>query len=212
MRKRKLSREQALLEYAMYKIRLFEFMNYSNVFIDICEGHYVPLNLIDAKDILRNVLIGLFYSLFDSNRDAINVFDMWIALHPELESQIVAVWNQIEPLAKVIKKYSGALTFHITNDPAEFALGWEAFWDKKFNDNFIEAQRQFLVLNKKLAELDSNPAFREGVKQALERDGRLSRPVLGASPPQTWLELVLKLAFRELDNPGYFQFRNPPGA
>jgi hypothetical protein len=195
---RKLTREQALREYPMYKVRLFEFHNYSNVFFDILEGHYVPLNLIDTKNIIRNVLLGLFYSLFDSNPQAINVFDIWIALHPILKDEIVAVRNQIELLAKVIKKYRGALTFHMTNDPAEFASGWETFWDKKFNEDFTEAQRVFLVLNKKLAEMESSIEFRDEIKKVLEQDATLLRPVPGALPPATWLELILKLAFREL--------------
>ncbi len=193
----------------MYKIRLFEFLNYSNVFIDICEDSYVPLNLVDSKDIIRNILLGLFYSLFDSNGHAINVFDMWVALHPNLKDEILAVWNQIRPLAKIIQKYRNALTFHMTTSPTEFALGWEAFWDQKFNEDFTEAQRVFLVLNKKLAEMESSIEFRDEIRKVLERDTQLSRPVPGVSPSETWLERILKLAFRELDNPNYFQFRNP---
>jgi hypothetical protein len=93
----------------MYKIRYFEFHNYSNVFIDICEGSFVPINLDDTKYIMRNVQLGLFYSLFDSNSQAINVFNMWIALHPTLKDEILSVWNQIKPLVKVVQKYRGAL-------------------------------------------------------------------------------------------------------
>jgi len=197
----------------MYKIRLFEFHNYSNVFIDVCEGSYIPLNLADTKDIIRNLHLGLFYSLFDcASKTSINVFDIWLALHPTLKGEIVTVWGQIEPLAKIIKKYRNALTFHMTGDPAEFSLGWEAFWDQEFNDDFIEAQRVFLALNKKLVEMESSAEFRDEVRKVLEQDVKLSRPVTGASPSQTWGELILKLAFRELDNPNYFQFRNPPTA
>ena len=193
----------------MYKIRLFEFHNYSNVFIDICEGSFVPINLVDTRDIMRNVVIGFFYSLFDSNPQAINVFDLWIALHPTFRDEIVGVWNQIEPLAKVIKKYRGALTFHMTNDPSEFASGWGAFWDQKFNEDFTEAQRVFLVLNKKFAEMESSTGLRDEIRKVLEQDAGLSQQVPGALPPQTWLDLILKLAFRELDDPNYMRFRNP---
>jgi hypothetical protein len=209
LRNRNLSREQALREYPMYKIRLFEFHNYSNVFIDICEGSFVPINETDTKDIMRNVIVGLFFSLFDSNPQAINVFDLWIALHPAYKGEIIGVWKQIEPLAKVIKKYRGALTFHMTNDPAEFASGWEAFWDQKFSDDFTEAQRVFLALNKKFAEMESSAGFRDEIRKVLEQDAALSKQVPGASPPQTWLDLLLKLAFRELDDPNYMRFRNP---
>ncbi len=124
---------------------------------------------------MRNVHLGLFYSLFDSNPRAVNVFNMWVALRPELENEIVAVWNQIKPLADVVRKYRGALTFHMTNDSAEFASGWQAFWDQKFIQDFIEAQGEFLALNKTFAELESSPAFRDEVRKVLERDGRLSR-------------------------------------
>ena len=193
----------------MYKIRLFEFHNYSNVFIDICEGSFVPINLTDTKDIMRSVMLGLFYSLFDSNPRAINVFNIWITLHPTFEDEIVGVWKQIEPLVESIKKYRGALTFHMTTDPAEFASGWEAFWDLTNIEAFTEAQGLFLVLNKKFAEMESSIELRDEIREVLEHDAVLSRQVTGASPPQTWLDLILKLAFRELDNPNYMRFRNP---
>jgi hypothetical protein len=193
----------------MYKIRYFEFHNYSNVFIDICEGSFVPINLDDTKYIMRNVQLGLFYSLFDSNPQAINVFNMWIALHPTLKDEIVSVWNQIKPLVKVVQKYRGALTFHMTNDPADFVMGWEAFWNQTQIEAFAEAQQVFLVLNKKLAEMESSVEFREEVRKILEQDAVLSQQVTGASPRQTWLELILKLAFKELDVPNYMRFRNP---
>jgi hypothetical protein len=195
----------------MYKIRLWEFLNYSNVFVDILEDHYVPLNLTDTRDVMRNLLLGLFYSFFDSNGDAINVFDMWLALHPDLHDEILAVWKKIDPYVKTLKKYRGTVTFHMTNDPAEFVSRWEAFWNQKFIEDFSEAQRVFLELNKKLAEMESSTEFRDEVRKVLEQDLRLVQPVPDRSPTETWSELILKLAFRELDTPNYFRYRNPPG-
>jgi hypothetical protein len=209
LRGRTLTREQALREYPMYKIRYFEFHNYSNIFIDICEGSFVPINPTDTKDIMRNVILGLFYSLFDSNQQAINVFDIWTALHPTCKDEIVAVWNQMEPLVKVFKKYRGALTFHMTNDPADFAQGWEAFWGQSQIESFAEAQRVFLALNKKFAEMESSVQFREEIRKVLEQDPVLSQQATGAEPPQTWRDLILSLAFRELDDKNYMRFRNP---
>jgi hypothetical protein len=97
----------------------------------------------------------------------------------------------------------------MTNDPADFVMGWEAFWNQPPIEAFAEAQRVFLVLNKKLAEMESSVEFREEVRKVLEQDAALSQPVTGASPPQTWLDLILKLAFKELDVPNYMRFRNP---
>ena len=199
-------------EYPMYKIRLWEFLNYSNVFIDILEDHYAPLNLVDTRDVMRNLQLGLFYSFFDSNGDAINVFDMWIALHPTLTDEILVVWKKIEPYVGTLRKYRGTVTFHMTNDPAEFVSRWEAFWDQKFIEDFSEAQREFLELNKRLAEMESSTEFRDEVRKVLEQDGRLTQLAPGEPPTQTWSELILRLAFRELDTPTYFRFRNPPVA
>ncbi len=210
MRNRTLTREQALREYPMYKIRYFEFHNFSNVFVDICEGSFTPINPVDTKDIMRSVMLGLFYSLLDSNPNAINVFNVWIALHPTLKDEILAVWHQMEPLVKVFQKYRGALTFHMTNDPADFAKGWEAFWDQTQIEAFAEAQRVFLVLNKKLAEMESSVEFREEIRTVLGKDPKLSQQVTGSVPPQTWGDLILKLAFRELDDKNYMRFRIPP--
>jgi len=210
LRNRTLTREQALREYPMYKIRYFEFHNFTNVFVDICESSFVPINPVDTKDIMRSVMLGLFYSLFDSNPRAINVFDIWIALHPTLKDEILAVWHQMEPHIKVFQKYRGALTFHMTNDPADFATGWEAFWDQIQIEAFAEAQRVFLVLNKKLAEMESSIEFREEIRKVLEQDPVLSQQVIGVVEPQTWQELILRLAFRELDDKNYMRFRNPP--
>jgi hypothetical protein len=194
----------------MYKIRYFEFHNFSNVFVDICEGFFTPINPVDTKDIMRSVMLGLFYSLFDSNPNAINVFNVWIALHPTLKDEILDVWHQMEPLVKVFQKYRGALTFHMTNDPADFAKGWEAFWDQTQIEAFTEAQRVFLALNKKLAAMESSVEFREEIRRVLEQDAALSLQVTGSVPPQTWRDLILKLAFRELDDASYMRFRNPP--
>jgi hypothetical protein len=210
LRNRTLTREQALREYPMYKIRYFEFHNFSNVFVDICEGSFTPINPVDTKDIMRSVMLGLFYSLFDSNPKAINIFNVWIALHPTLNDEILAVWHQMEPLVKVFQKYRGALTFHMTDDPADFAKGWEAFWDQTQIEAFAEAQRVFLVLNKKLAEMESSVEFREEIRKILEQDSVLSQQASGSVPPQTWRDLILKLAFRELDDKNYMRFRNPP--
>lgn len=134
---------------------------------------------------------------------------MWVALHPALKDEIVGVWDQIKPLVKVVQKYRGALTFHMTNDPADFARGWEAFWDQTHIEAFAEAQRVFLMLNKKLAEMESSSEFREEIRAVLEKDAALSQRVTGTSPPQTWSDLILKLAFKELDVPHYMRFRNP---
>ncbi len=210
MRNRKLTRDEALREYPMYKIRLFEFINYSNVFMDTVEDFYVPINLIDTKDALRNLQFGLFYSLFDSNGDSINVFDMWKALHPTLADEIVAVWERIKPFETTLRKYGGTITFHMTNDPARFVSGWEAVWNMKFVEEFGEAQGVFLALNKKLAEMESTPEFRDEIRKVLERDVRLAQPVPDLSPTRPWSDMILKLAFRELDIPNYVRLRNPP--
>jgi hypothetical protein len=68
----------------------------------------------------------------------------------------------------------------------------------------------FLVLNKKLAEMESSVEFREEIRKILEQDSVLSQQVSGSVPPQTWRDLILKLAFRELDDKNYMRFRNPP--
>jgi hypothetical protein len=209
LRNRKLTRKQALREYPMYKIRLWEFLIHSNVFIDIVEGHYVPLNPAETRDIVRNLQLGLFCSLFDSNGDAINVFDMWVALHPTLKDEIVGVWKKIEPLAATVRKYRGTITFHMTNDPADFVHRWEAFWNQEFIEEFSEAQRVFLVLNKKLAEMESTAEFREEIRGVLADDPQLAQPVPDRDPSEGWSELILKLAFRELETPNYFRYRNP---
>jgi hypothetical protein len=124
----------------MYRIRLWEFLNYSSAFVDILEDYYIPLNLIDTKDVMRNLQLGMFYSFFDSNGDAINVFDMWVALHPAQSDEIIAVWHKIKPLEATLRKYRGTITFHMTKDPAKFVSGWEALWDQKAIEEFTEAQ------------------------------------------------------------------------
>jgi hypothetical protein len=193
----------------MYKIRLWEFMIHSNVYLDILEDHYDPLNLPETRDIVRNLQLGLFCSLFDSNGDAINAFDLWLALHPSLNDEIIAVWRSIEPLVATVRKYRGTITFHMTSNPTEFVSRWEAFWNQKFIEEFSTAQGAFLALNKKLAEMDSSVTFRDEIRGILEQDPRLTQPVPDRSPSQTWSDLILKLAFRELDTPNYFRYRNP---
>src|SRR5690349_3164436 len=101
MRDRKLSRAEAMEEYLIYQIRLYEYLHMFQIALDIKDGKYNPENPMGHKNedfvgTVRNACYGLFASLMDQDNHALDVFDVWRALFPEKEDAVVATWKRVE--------------------------------------------------------------------------------------------------------------------
>jgi hypothetical protein len=116
-RKRELTREEAIQEFLVCKIRIDEFMHILQLEYDIAHGKYQPENLRghhagDFFGTLAIVSVGFFASLIDPNPDAINIFDVWLKLFPEQKDQILETWRKIEPTVELIQGYRSEFIFH----------------------------------------------------------------------------------------------------
>jgi hypothetical protein len=117
LRGRKLTRSEALEEYLVYQIRIFEFLQLHQMVSEIAEGKYSPTNLIghspdDFQRTLRNLTFGLFDSLMDRQKDAIDVFDVWMQLFPAREAEIRNTWTVIQPHMEVVHSFRNKVAFH----------------------------------------------------------------------------------------------------
>jgi len=120
-----ISREQAIEQYALYKFRLYDYLRTFQVLIDIMDGCYVPKDEMGhGKEYyistLKDSLTGLLVSMFDKDRRALNVFDVWAKLFPEKSIRIESVWKQIEQVEQILRDYRNKVSFHIEADLEQY--------------------------------------------------------------------------------------------
>ena len=117
MRNRKLTREQALEEYLVYRKRMREFLDMAQITKDIKDGRYRPRDLMGRGPerfalTAGNALMGLFASLMDSHQLALNVFDVWLVLFPQRKDQITETWNKVKTHVQLIRDYRNDVVAH----------------------------------------------------------------------------------------------------
>ncbi len=113
----KLSREEALEEYIVYRKRLRELLDLAQIARDIKEGKYQPRDLRGRgpdrfSHAVGNALVGLFASLIDPQEHALNVFDVWVVLFPEKKDRITETWKTVEPHVQLIRDYRNDIVCH----------------------------------------------------------------------------------------------------
>lgn len=175
MRGRKLSQAEALEEYALYRIRLFEYLHIFQVIDDIMEGRYCPKAELGHGrkqfiSTLKSLLTGLFASLIDQNRRALNVFDVWVALFPQNEDRILAVWQKIEPWEELIKDYRNKVAFHVENEIGAYLRTRSEFY--RARKEIASAMQEFWGLAAELMKAEPNtlPGFRAALDDVLKRE------------------------------------------
>jgi hypothetical protein len=150
MRERQgLTRDQALEEYLVYQIGLFEYLQLFQIASEIVDGKYQPENTLGhgPEQFVRtlfNLSIGLFASLMDKDNRAINVFDVWVVLYPEKKQRIVEVWKKIEPHMYLIRRFRNDVAFHATKDLVRYLETRELFQAKKAE--VLPAMQEFFDL------------------------------------------------------------------
>jgi hypothetical protein len=172
MRGRKLSQAEALEEYALYRIRLFEYLHVFQVLIDIIDGAYCPKDAMGhgTKEYiatLKDSATGLFVSLMDNDKRAINVFDVWLALFPQYEERIRAVWGEIEPLEDLLRAYRNKVVYHVENDIVSYLKTRAELHEKRME--VARAMQGFVGLARDLSDPGPLPHFREEFDAILRR-------------------------------------------
>lgn len=173
MRGRKLNRKGALAEYLIYQIRTYEFLNMFHILCDLTEQQYSPEDMFPkgCRETVQNMTLGIFASFIDKHADALNVFDVWVALYPEEEKTINETWAKIKPHISLIRDYRNVVSFHASKDLGGYIRMHEEY-TKKVHEIGL-AMREFgelaryLILNQHKA----LPNFRKEIEPILRDAG-----------------------------------------
>ncbi len=146
MRDRRLTRAEALEEYLVYQIRLYEYLHCFQIARDIKDGKYKPESSFghgpaEFLDTLRTTSYGLFASLMDKHNKALNVFHAWVVLYPKSETRIVEVWKKIEPHVELIRKFRNDVAFHANKNLRRYLKTRGSFYEKRVE--IIAAMQEF---------------------------------------------------------------------
>lgn len=151
MANRKLNSDEAFEAYLVYYLRVREYLQMFQILLDIQEHRYCPVSSgpeSPATTVLTYVT-GIFASLMDKARKALNVFDVWEALYPsDLQAEIVDVRKAIEPAVRIIKNYRDNVAFHANMNLKQYIQAMRDFRDQRIN--VVPAMQKFLDLAIKL--------------------------------------------------------------
>lgn len=172
MRDRRLTRSEALEEYLVYQIRLFEFLHIFQIILDIKEGRYNPTNPMghgpnDFVRTVRTMSYGQFSSLMDPQNHALNVFDVWVVLFPQKEKEIVETWRMVEPHIQLVRAYRNDVASHANKNFRRYMETRQTF-NEKF-DEIIPAMQAFWGLAADLIRNQTKalPGFRNEIEPLL---------------------------------------------
>lgn len=174
MRDRRLTRAEALEEYLVYQIRLYEYLHTFQIVLDINDGKYKPESMLghgsaEFLDTLRSASYGLFASLMDPQNMALDVFDVWVVLYPDREARIIEVWKKIEPHIQLIRDFRNDVAFHANKNLRRYVETRRLFNAKR--EEIIAAMQEFWGLAAELIKEQDKalPKFREEIEPFLKK-------------------------------------------
>lgn len=117
MNNRKLSRKDALDQLIICRQRLAEALHLVTLWDDLRNKKITPtLNATetpeDYLETLRTAFLGWLASLIDKTKDAIDVFDVWLALFPAEQGEITRVWQENKPAFELLRDFRNTTGFH----------------------------------------------------------------------------------------------------
>jgi hypothetical protein len=174
MRNRKLTHEEAIEEYVIYRLRTCEFLRIFQIALDIIDDTYKPRDPLghgagEFIGNLRAVSAGLFASLIDKHTDALNVFDVWLALFPGKKDRIDETWRKIEPQIDLIRDHRNHIAFHANKDPGVYFETYYRFKEK--SAEITTAMQEFWKLAVELMNDEGNtlPDLRKEIEPVLKK-------------------------------------------
>ena len=151
MANRKLKSDEAFEAYLVYQFRVREFLQMYQILRDIQERKYSPERSgpeCPATTVLTYVT-GIFVSLVDTQKQALNVFEVWEALYPpDMQDEIIGVRKAIEPNLGIIRRYRNNVAFHANMSLKKYVKAMQDF--RNHRGNVVAAIQQFLGLAEKL--------------------------------------------------------------
>ena len=117
MNNRKLSRKDALEQLIICRQRLAEALHLFTLWDDLRKGKITPaLNPIetpeDYLETLRTAYLCWLASLFDKTKQAINIFDVWVALFPAERGEITRIWQENKAAFELLRDFRNNTGFH----------------------------------------------------------------------------------------------------
>jgi hypothetical protein len=176
-RNRSLTREKAIEQYLIFRVKFEEWMLLWNLVVQANQGRiqdpgYVLHPAVELEVTLFEIAVAWFATMVDRPKEALNVFDIWRVLFPE-EAEVAEVEKALVPHLGVIRDLRNKAIFHAERNAAEYFKALITFSKEK--DNLADPLARFAKLAKKLA--DSEGAAipdlserREKLREALYRD------------------------------------------
>jgi hypothetical protein len=144
MRKRDLSRSEALEEYLIYRKRLRELLDLVQIVSDIKGRKYEPRDLLGRgperfSETVGSVVVAWFASLMDTRKSTLNIFDVWLALFPAKKDKIAKTWARVEPHVRLIREYRNKIVFHANGNVGQYTKTIDKFQEGR--DGIVTAMQ-----------------------------------------------------------------------
>jgi hypothetical protein len=179
MRKRNLSRSEALEEYLIYRKRVSELLDLGHIASDIKGHKYKPRDFLGRgperfSETVGSVLVGWFASLMDTRKSTLNIFDVWLALFPAKKDKIAETWARVEPHVRLIREYRNNIVFHANANIGQYTKTIDKFQEGR--DGIVTAMQAVSSLAAELRRDEPTvlPDLRADIDPILKR----SRPDL----------------------------------
>lgn len=174
MRQRKLSHDEALAEYLVYRKRVRELLDMAQIARDIKQRKYEPRDFLGRgpkrfSDAVGNVIMGLFASLLDPQNHALNIFDVWPVLFPQKRDKISQIWEAVKPHVQLIRDYRNDIACHANKNLRRHAKAYLEY--RKRLDEIVGAMQVVSQLAADLMrdEATALPNLRAEADSILER-------------------------------------------
>ncbi|MGH9351519.1 MAG: hypothetical protein ACRD18_08095 [Terriglobia bacterium] len=170
---RNLTREQALEEYLIYRIRLRELLDMGQVLRDIKECRYAPHRRArgseEFSDTVGHALMGLFASLLDPQSHALDAFDVWLVLFPRKKGKINKTWKEVKPHVQLIRDYRNDIACHANKSLRRYGQTLVKFQDGR--SGIVKAMQAVIDLAAELRrdEPTAIPKLRSEIEPILKK-------------------------------------------
>ncbi len=153
-RKRTLTRDKAIEQYLIFRLKFEEWMLLSNLLDAVNQGRiedpgYVLHPAVELESTLFEIVVVWFATMVDRSNGSLNVFDIWRVLFPG-EAEVAEVENALAPHLNVIRDLRNKAIFHAEGNAAEYFKALITFSERK--DKLADPLDRFAKLAKKLAD------------------------------------------------------------
>jgi len=125
MKRKKLTREQAIRHYWVYQLKTLELVDLFVVLLEAWKRkdekhpYFRDRTYRDIGNTIELAVVGWLAQLFEKSADSLNIVDLWLALFPADGPRIRSFWGEIKPETELMRKVRNQTAFHASESPAE---------------------------------------------------------------------------------------------